>query len=85
MLVDPGKLTMNFDPPPSPQGGGAEDCHAEGVITVTLTARSPAQEKGGMYIQPMDALRMSHGVPVGLPMLVCAKWPVSVANVELWN
>ena len=45
MLVDPGKLTMNFDPPTSPLVGST-DQHAEGVLTVTLTAAPPTQGPG---------------------------------------
>jgi hypothetical protein len=48
VLVDPGKLTMNFDPPPSFTGaGGVDDHHAEGVVTVALTVTPPAEGKGG--------------------------------------
>lgn len=46
MLVDPGKLTLNFDPSLFSEQG-VEDrfyCqHAEGVVLVTLTAKPPSK------------------------------------------
>lgn len=47
--MDPGKLTMNFDPSPVPNisvARGLGDSHAKGVVTVTVKGSTPRSGRG---------------------------------------
>ena len=68
VLVDPGKLTLNFDPLSSSPLMGYVDDHAVGVVTVTVTAKPPHKGKGeheGIYMHA-HACTDIYAVPQGM-------------------
>lgn len=44
VLVDPGRLTLNFDPSSAQHGSVEEVEHAVGVVTISVTATAKSKE-----------------------------------------
>lgn len=62
MLVDPGKLTLNFDHAPLPNAG-LDGCignkHAEGVLTVAIRGHAPQSSKAVREGENISDVRIS--------------------------